>query len=138
MSNDEMSELFGAESLGPEMNALTFDIIGSAMDVHRILGPGYLENVYQAALEVELRLRGIAFSSQHSFALDYKGHEVGHGKLDLFVAGKVIVELKAVDQLTPLHRAQLMNYLRANGVRLGLLINFNVPILKEGIRRIAY
>ena len=112
-------------------------VIGAAIEVHRHLGPGYLERVYEEALAVELGLRGIPFERQRSFALDYKGHAVGEGRLDLLVDGCLAVELKAVDALAPIHKAQLISYLKATGLHLGLLINFSVPVLKQGIKRVV-
>ena len=112
-------------------------VIGAAIEVHRHLGPGYLESVYEEALTVELALRGIPFARQGVFGLDYKGHVIGEGRLDLLVDDCLIVELKAVESLAPIHTAQCISYLKANQRRLALLINFNVPVLKDGIKRIA-
>src|SRR3972149_10571835 len=111
-------------------------VIGAAIEVHRVLGPGYLESVYEEALAVELNLRGVAFERQKRMSVDYKGHAVGEGRLDLLVDGCLIVELKAVEALAPIHTAQVISYLKATQLPLGLLINFNVPLLKEGIKRI--
>lgn len=118
------------------LDELAHAVIGAALEVHRLLGPGYLEKVYQKALEVELGLRGVPFVPQHQVALLYKGHDVGEGFLDLLVDGALVVELKAVDALTPIHKAQVISYLKATGLHLGLLINFNSTILKNGIQRI--
>jgi len=104
-----------------------------------ILGPGYLERVYQKALEIELRLRGIPFQPQRPVHVAYKSFEVGEGFLDLLVDDQLIVELKAVDALAPIHSAQVISYLKGTALRLGLLINFDVPRLKDGgIRRVIY
>ena len=111
-------------------------VIGAAIEVHRVLGPGYLENVYEEALAVELNLRGVAFERQKGMSVDYKGHAVGEGRLDLLVDGCLIVELKEVEALAPIHTAQVISYLKATQLPLGLLINFNVPLLKEGIKRV--
>ena len=111
-------------------------VIGAAIEVHRVLGPGYLENVYEEALAVELNLRGIPFERQKTMAVDYKGHAVGEGRLDLLVDSRLVVELKAVESLVPIHTAQVISYLKAVWLPLGLLINFNVPLLKTGIKRI--
>ena len=111
-------------------------VIGAAIEVHRVLGPGYLESVYDEAMAVELNLRGVAFERQKGMSVDYKGHAVGEGRLDLVVDGCLIVELKAVETLAPIHTAQVISYLKATQLPLGLLINFNVPLLKDGIRRI--
>ena len=112
-------------------------VIGAAIEVHRQLGPGYLESVYEEALAVELTLRGIPFARQVGFALDYKGHKIGEGRMDLLVDSCLVVELKAVEELAPIHTAQTISYLKATKHRLALLINFNVPVLKAGIKRIA-
>lgn len=119
-----------------ELDQLAHEVIGAAIEVHRILGPGFLESVYEEALCIELTLRGIPFERQYAISLDYKEHLVGESRLDLLVAGKLIVELKSVDELAPIHFSQVISYLKATSHKLGLLINFNVPILKEGIKRI--
>ena len=111
-------------------------VIDAAIEVHRILGPGYLESVYEEALAVELDLRNIPFERQKSVAVDYKGQSVGEGRLDLLVGGCLIVELKAADALAPIHTAQVISYLKATRLPLGLVINFNVPVLKDGVKRI--
>jgi GxxExxY protein len=103
---------------------LTFAIIGTAMEVHRQLGPGYLESIYQAAMEVELRQRAIPFESQKRIQIAYRGVLLGDHILDLVVDGRVIVELKAVKDLNDQHRAQLLSYLKGSGLSVGLLINF--------------
>ena len=111
-------------------------VIGAAIDVHRALGPGYLENVYEEALYYEIDLRGVPCERQVKISVEYKGHFVGEGRLDLLVAKILPVELKAVDALAPIHQAQLISYLKMTCLHLGLLINFNVPLLKQGIKRI--
>jgi GxxExxY protein len=116
---------------------LAHAVICAAIEVHRLPGPGYLESVYEAALCVELDLRGIPFVRQKSMAVDYKGHSVGKGRLDFVVDGCLIVELKAVEAVAPLHTAQVLSYLKATNLALGLLINFNVPVLKNGVKRIV-
>jgi GxxExxY protein len=121
----------------PELNALTNAIIGAAIEVHRGLGAGLLELLYENALAHEFTLRNIPFVRQVPVVVTYKQHVIGETRLDFLVAGKVIVEIKAVDAIHPVHRAQLMCYLKVTGHKLGLLINFNVPVLKDGIRRIA-
>ena len=106
------------------------------MEVHRALGPGLLESAYEECLCRELTLRGIPFERQRDMPLEYKGVKLGKGyTVDLVIAGKVAVELKAVEAMIPLFEAQLITYLRLGGWRVGLLINFNVPMLKDGIRR---
>ena len=121
-----------------EVDDLANVVIGAAIEVHRILGPGYLESVYEEAVAVELALRGIAYERQEPISVEYKGHDVGKGRLDLLVDGRLIVELKAVDALASIHTAQVMSYLRTMCLPLGLLINFNVPLLKQGIKRVVY
>ena len=119
------------------LNRLSHEIIGAAIEVHRSLGPGYLESVYEEALCVELELRKIPFVRQLDIAVAYKGHAVGAGRIDILVDHAVIVELKAVEALAPIHQAQILSYLKSTGYQLGLLINFNVTILRDGIRRIT-
>lgn len=115
---------------------LTGQIIGAAIEVHRALGPGLLESAYQACLARELSLRGIAFEREKPLPVEYKGLELDCGyRLDFLVEDRVVLELKAVDRLLPVHEAQLLTYLKLTGCRVGLLINFNVAVLKEGIVR---
>jgi GxxExxY protein len=116
---------------------VTGRVIGAAIEVHRHLGPGFLEEVYEQALCHELALRGIAYERQAPCVVVYKGVAVGEGRLDLLVEDAVVVELKAVDRLAPIHEAQLLSYLKATGKRLGLLLNFNTPAMRDGIKRIA-
>ncbi|MBD1839840.1 GxxExxY protein [Coleofasciculus sp. FACHB-64] len=120
-----------------EVDKLAYAVIGAAMEVHRVLGPGFLESVYQEALEVEFRLRGIFSKPQKTLAVTYKGHQVGEGRLDFLVGDVLIVELKAVQNLDPIHQAQVLSYLKMTNYPLALLINFNVSLLKDGIRRIV-
>lgn len=110
---------------------LTFEIIGAAMEVHRVLGPGFLESVYQRGMEAELRRRSVPFESQRRINVEYKGESLGEHVLDLVVNGKVVVELKAVKDLTDQHQAQIISYLKASGVQIGLLINFAKPSLEH-------
>lgn len=112
-------------------------VVNAAVEVHRQLGPGYLESVYQAALEVELELRGVRFERQAVFRVEYKGREVGAGRMDLLVERCVLVEIKAVERLHEVHVAQALSYLKATGLSLALLINFKVPVLLQGVKRIA-
>jgi len=117
---------------------LTSQIIGAAIEVHRALGPGLLESAYQVCLAHEFSQQGIPFEQEKSLPVEYKGVRLDCGyRLDFLVAGKVIVELKAVDELHPVHEAQLLTYLKLTGCRVGLLINFNVPVLKKGIKRMV-
>ncbi len=115
---------------------LTAEIIGAAIEVHKALGPGLLESAYQICMAHELALREIPFDKEKSLPVTYKGVEVECGyRLDFIVAEKVVVELKSVDEIHPVHKAQLLTYLKLTGLRIGLLLNFNVPVLKDGIVR---
>jgi len=125
------------EEPSDSLDRLAREVIAAAIEVHRELGPGYLESVYGQALAVELELRGISFEGQKPFSLSYKDRKIGEGRLDFLVDGRLVVELKAVDALAPVHKAQMISYLKATGHRLGLLINFNVSVLKSGLQRIV-
>jgi GxxExxY protein len=115
---------------------LTQEILGSAIEVHRTLGPGLLETAYETALCQELSLRGIPFARQVELPLTYKGIALGTTfRMDLVISDAVVVEIKAVEQPIPVHECQLRTYLRLSGHRVGLLINFNVPFLRDGIIR---
>jgi len=120
-----------------ELDRLAHEVIGAALEVHRILGPGFLESVYEEALLVELGLRMIPVQRQVPLPLVYKGVEIGQGRLDLLVQGRLIVEIKTVEALAPIHKAQAISYLKATGLQLALLINFNAAVLKDGIKRIV-
>ena len=123
-------------SMGGHINEITQAVIGAAMEVHRTLGPGLLESAYQECLCRELTVRGIPFERERPLPLEYKSIRLECGyRLDLLVAGSVVVEVKSVETLAPIHEAQLLTYLRLGGWQVGLLINFNVPVLKQGIRR---
>lgn len=122
---------------GPAQDQLAHAVIGAAIEVHRHLGPGFTEEVYEKALCIEFGLRGIPFERQRAVAVDYKGHEVGAGRLDLLVGGCLVVELKSVSAVTQVEVAKVLSYLKATGSTLALLINFNVPMLKDGIRRLV-
>ncbi|HEY9283669.1 MAG TPA: GxxExxY protein [Pyrinomonadaceae bacterium] len=122
--------------MGGRLNRVTEVIIGAAMEVHRQIGPGLLESAYQQCLCRELEVRGIRFERERPLPLEYKGVRCECGyRLDLLVEGEVVVEIKSVEALAPIHEAQLLTYLRLGGWRVGLLINFNVPLLKQGVRR---
>jgi GxxExxY protein len=117
--------------------SLTGKIIGAAIDVHRALGPGLLESAYEACLVYELRLRELKVEQQKPLPIFYKDVMLDCGyRLDLVVEDQVIVEIKSVGELAPIHEAQLLSYLKLSDYKIGLLINFNVKILKEGIRRL--
>lgn len=124
------------KQLEEEVERLAYRVIGAAIEAHRVLGPGFLESVYQQALEVEFRMRGIPYMSQHPVTVNYKGYPVGEGILDFLIGNVLIVELKAVENLSPVHEAQVISYLKMTKHPLALLINFKVPVLKEGIKRI--
>jgi GxxExxY protein len=118
------------------INELTEIIIGAAIEVHKALGRGLLESAYEQCLCHELRLRGVQFERQRDLPISYKGVQLDCGyKLDLVVENIVVVELKSVDSLHPIHEAQLLTYLRLGGWNVGLLLNFNDAVLKDGIRR---
>ena len=117
-------------------NEITEQIIGAAIEVHQVLGPGLLESAYEECLCHELKLRGLSFERQRPLPVEYKGIELECGyRLDLLVENVIVVEIKAVSAIEPIHEAQLLTYLRIGGWRIGLLVNFNVPVLKNGIRR---
>jgi GxxExxY protein len=119
-------------------NQLSSQVIGAAIEVHRCLGPGLLESAYEACLCRELTVRGISFEKQVPLPIVCKGLEIDAAyRLDVRVEGLVVLELKAVDKLEPIHEAQLLTYLRLTDLWLGLLINFNVVVLKNGIKRLV-
>jgi GxxExxY protein len=120
-----------------EDDPLSRSVIGAAIEVHRALGPGFLESVYEKALDIELKARGIPFVRQHPIGVVYKGQLVGEGQLDFLVDNQLVVELKAVESLLPIHSAQLLSYLKTTQCRIGLLINFNVPVLIKGVKRLV-
>ena len=117
-------------------NEITHQIIGAAIEVHKHLGPGLLESAYEECLFHELQLRNLRVESQKAVPVVYKQTKLECGyRLDLLVEGRVVVELKSVEGLGPIHEAIILTYLRMSGHRLGLLINFNVSVLKDGVRR---
>jgi GxxExxY protein len=121
-----------------EVDLLAHKVVGAALEVHRELGPGYLESVYQSALAIELGSAGVSFEPQKAFMLGYKRQQIGEGRLDFLVGNQLVVEIKAVETLLPIHKAQVISYLKATKSRVGLLINFNVKMLKNGIQRIIW
>ena len=123
---------------GKEVDDLARRVIGAAIEVHRVLGPGYTENVYEEELCIEFDGLKIPFERQVKVAVEYKERKVGEGRLDILIAQILPVELKAVDNLAAIHQAQLISYLKMTHLQLGLLINFNVPLLKNGIKRVIY
>ena len=116
---------------------LTDRILGCAINVHRQLGPGLLESVYESALSIELRYRGIPFKRQVGFPLYYRGELISEHRPDLIVEETVIVEVKTVERFAPIHTAQMLTYLRVTSLQLGLLLNFNSETMKAGIRRVV-
>jgi GxxExxY protein len=121
-----------------DINQLTSKIIGAAIEVHKTIGPGLLESIYEDCLCVELESRRIHFERQKGIDIEYKGVKLNNQyRLDLVVYKLVVVELKTVDELAPIHDAQVLTYLKLTGLKVGLLINFNVPVLKDGIKRLV-
>jgi GxxExxY protein len=118
---------------------LTHAIIGAAIEIHRTLGPGLLEAVYEECLAREFTLRSIAFERQKPIPLVYKDLKLECGyRLDFLVSGRIVVEIKSIEAVAPIHESVMLTYLRLSGSQLGLLINFNVPVLKDGIRRYVW
>jgi GxxExxY protein len=119
-----------------DINKITEIIIGASIDVHRALGPGLLESTYEECLCYELEQRNVKFERQYNLPIVYKDVRIDCGyRIDLLIEEQVVVELKAIERLLPLHDAQLLSYLKSGDWKVGLLINFNVPVLKHGIRR---
>ena len=122
-----------------ERDSLTHDVIGAAIEVHREMGPGLLESIYQKCLERELCLRKLSFEPQLRVPLIYKGMPLEEPLvMDFYFPGRLVVEIKAVNQLLPIHDAQLVTYLRLSKTLVGLLINFHVPVLKDGVKRLVH
>ena len=119
------------------INSLARIAVDAAFQVHSTLGPGFLESIYRDAMAVELKLRGVPFGREVPIGVLYKGYTVGRGFLDLLVDERLVVELKAVEELAPIHTAQLLSYLKATRLPLGLLITFNVHQIRRGIRRVV-
>ena len=125
-------------AIGRQENEISGKIIGAAIEVHKMLGPGLLESAYEECLCRELHLRGIEFERQVPLPLNYKGIDLDCSyRLDLLVEDKVIVELKSMEGLEPIHEAQMLTYLKLRNAWLGLIINFNVMMLKDGVRRLV-
>ena len=123
--------------LSSETDALITRIIGCAIRVHSELGPGFLETIYASALEVEFAHEGIAFEREKPIVVRYRDEVIAGQRLDVVVNGQVILEIKAANRLEPVFQAKLISYLRATKMRVGLLINFNMPLVKDGIKRIV-
>ena len=126
----------GRSGVEERVEWLAEQVLGAAIEVHRHLGPGLTESSYRLAVSHELDLRQIRHACEVPFPVSYKGKPVGEGRLDILVDDVLIVELKAVEVLTPVHRAQVVTYLQITKLKLGLLINFNVLLLKDGIKRV--
>ena len=121
-----------------DINDLTGEIIGAAIEVHRHLGPGLLESIYEECLCIEFGKRSMPFERQKEINIEYKGVRLeSKYRIDLVVSKMIVVELKTVDELAPIHDAQILSYLKLTGLKVGLLINFNVPVLKDGIKRLV-
>ena len=117
---------------------LSQKVIGAAIEMHRALGPGLLESAYEVCLCLELTKAGVTFKRQVEMPVSYKGKRIDCGyRADLIIEGTLLVELKSVDRLLPIHQAQLLTYLKLSGIRTGLLINFNSKVLKDGIKRLV-
>ncbi len=125
-------------SVQGERDSLTESVIGLAIEVHRTLGPGLLESAYQECLCYELKAKGIAFGRQVALPVVYKSVKLDCGyRMDLVVNDRLVVELKTVEKILPIHEAQLLTYLRLSGIRTGLLLDFNTAVLKNGIKRMV-
>jgi GxxExxY protein len=123
--------------LSEEEELVGHEVIACALAVHRDLGPGYLESFYRKAMCIELRARSLAFETEKAVQVEYRGEVLGTHRIDLIVQGLVVVELKAVQALEPVHRKQVVSYLKATKLRLGLLINFAAELLKQGLKRVV-
>jgi GxxExxY protein len=122
--------------LPPETEETARRVIGCAIEVHRRLGPGYLESIYARALQLELDTQGLKFEAEKSIFVEYRGFQIPGQRVDLVVEERLIVELKTVRRLKMVHRGQVLSYLKTTKLRLGLLINFQTPVLRNGIRRV--
>jgi GxxExxY protein len=141
MTTKDTETTRGKETTGPqrhrdtEINGLTQRIIGCAIEVHRILGPGLLESVYETAMCIEMNTTGLSYTQQIRLPAHYKGRLLGHYRIDLIVEDQVLVEIKSVERMLPLFEGQLLTYLRVTGKRVGLILNFNSRVMKDGITR---
>lgn len=124
-------------TLPPETEQVIRRTIGCGIEVHRHLGPGYLESIYSRAMEIELQAQGLAFERERSIVVPYKGHRIAGQRVDFIIEGQLIVEIKSVARIDPVFEAKLISYLRSTGLRAGLLMNFNAMLLKDGIKRIV-
>ena len=126
-----------ADRLSDEEEMVAHEVIACALVVHRELGPGYLESFYRKAMCLELRAHALTFDSEKAIEVQYRDEPIGTHRVDLLVQGLVVVELKAVEAIDPVHRKQVVSYLKATKLRLGLLINFDVELLKHGLKRVV-
>lgn len=125
-------------AIAKQLNRITKAIIGAAIRVHKALGPGLLESVYLAALVVELSKEGFSIETQKAIPASYQGVWLDRGfRADIIVNGSVVVEVKSINRLAPVHEAQMLTYLRLSGCTVGLILNFNVPLMKQGIKRMV-
>ena len=129
--------VYTASILPEETDALITRVIGCAITVHRALGPGFMESIYSTALGLELKAEGIPFERERSISVNYRGHAIGGQRVDFIVGNSVILEIKAVARLDPVFQAKLISYLRTTGLRVGLLMNFNTLLMKDGIKRLV-
>jgi len=125
------------DRLSDDEELVAHEVIACALVVHRELGPGYLESFYRKAMCLELQAHALAFETEKAIDVTYRGSSIGMHRVDLIVQGLVVVELKAVDAIDPVHRKQVVSYLKATKLRLGLLINFDVELLKHGLKRMV-
>jgi GxxExxY protein len=130
--------MVGHRDIADDVNELSHRVIGAAIAVHRALGPGFAESTYAKAMEVELSASGIDFVAEHPVQLRYREQVIATGRIDLLVASKLVVELKAVEESPRQYRRQVVAYLKATGLQLGLLINFGAGTLKEGVLRVIH
>jgi GxxExxY protein len=133
----ERNDLSGLREPSSKVDELAHQVIGAAIEVHKVLGPGLLESVYEEALAIELDLRDIPYERQKPISLQFKGKCVGESRLDFLIGGELVVELKAVEAIHPIFPAKVIHYLKISGLQLGLIINFHVVLLKDGIKRVA-
>lgn len=135
--DERASDIAMPAPISAELEAAGKEIIGTAIEVHRHLGPGLLESIYERAFLHELSLRGLSAKAQVPVTIAYKGIQIAGQRLDILVEPGVVVELKSIETLLPIHKRQLVSYLKSTGMRLGYLINFNVAVLKQGLQRLV-
>ena len=125
-----------SDGVDQDVEDLAYRVIGAAIEVHAEIGPGFLESIYHNALAYELEQRSIAYQREEKVVVIFKEQVVGEGRIDLLVDQKLVVELKTVEAVTDIHRAQVSAYLKASGLRLGLLLNFNTAVMRDGVKRV--